>query len=92
MNKIPNEIDLTTERMKEAWLAQRNEPKSENRLPKFDPNTDKTDWVVCAFYVGKHEATPKKGKKAPAEPKQPKEPAKLKIIHPIGGQVGEVKA
>lgn len=73
MNKIPNEIDLTAGRMKEAWEAQRELPKSENRLPKFDPNTDKTDWVVCASYVGKHEATPKaKGKKAkaPAEPKE----------------------
>lgn len=63
--KQPNEIELTAERMKEAWNAQRELPRSVNTLPKFDPNTDKTDWVVCAYYVGKHESAPKaKGGKA----------------------------
>ena len=51
--KQPNEIELTAERMKEAWNAQREQmPRSVNTLPKFDPNTDKTDWVVCAFDGG----------------------------------------
>lgn len=77
-----NEIELTAERMKEAWNAQRELPRSQNLgLPKFDPNTDKTDWVVCAFYVGKHEASPKakggkakKAKPATAETQEAPEP------------------
>ena len=74
MNKIPNEIDITAERMKQAWNAQRGEPRSENKLPRFDPNTDKTDWVVSAFFVTAETAEPKKAKAkagATAEQKKP---------------------
>ena len=52
----------TAERMKQAWNAQRDLPKSENKLPRFDPNTDKTDWVVSAFFVTAETAEPKKAK------------------------------
>jgi len=66
----------TPQRMQDAWKAQRDWPKSENTLPKFDPNTDKTDWVVKAFYVGTAEtAEPKKakGKKAKGATAEPVE-------------------
>jgi hypothetical protein len=76
--KQPNEIEINAERMKEAWNAQRDLPKSENRLPRFDPNTDKTDWVVSAFYISAAEtaepkkAKAKKAKGATAEPVEAK--------------------
>ena len=85
--KQPNEIELTAERMKEAWHAQRELPRSVNTLPKFDPNTDKTDWVVCAYYVGKHESAPKakggkakKAKPATAEPQEAPEPVEAEEV------------
>ena len=71
-------IMATPQRMQDAWKAQRDWPKSENTLPKFDPNTDKTDWVVKAFYVGTAEtaepkkAKSKKAKGATAEPVEAK--------------------
>lgn len=88
MTKIPNEIDLTAERMKEAWNAQRELPRSQNLgLPKFDPTTDKTDWVVSAFYIGQppKEAKAKggKGKKArpaTAEPQGATEPVEAEEV------------
>lgn len=71
--------ETTAERMKEAWTAQRGEPRSENKLPRFDASTDKTDWIVKAFFVGTAEtaepkkAKAKKAKGASAEQKEPEE-------------------